>query len=641
MNKLTQDDATSHDIIAANINELKAIFPEAFTEGKIDFDVLKETLGEYRETREERYNFSWAGKSKARRLAQTPSTGTLRPCPEESVDWDKTENLFIEGDNLEVLKLLQKSYQGQVKMIYIDPPYNTGGDFVYPDKYADNLKGYLEYTNQVDADGNKQSTNTEASGRYHSNWLNMMLPRLQLAKNLLKKDGVIFISIDDNEVKNLNAICNEVFGEECFIGCIPVLCNPKGRSHDKYLATCHEYLLAYSNSTLEKGSLNIPKTEEEIANDYPLKDSSGVYRELELRNTHREFGRFNRPNLWYPIYLTHSGKASLKQDELHNIEVYPCWDDGFEGCWTWGEPKAETNIDLLIGNKVGGNWKIYRKAYANENGSAPTKQLKSIWLDKKYHTEKGQAAFNSLFDTKNKIFQSPKSLEVISDAVRMVTSNKDVVLDFFSGSCSSAHAVLGLNADDGGNRKFIMVQLPEPCPENSEASKNGYKTIAEIGKERIRRAAKKIKEEHPSYQGDLGFKVFKLDSSNIEAWDSNVENLEDNVLNAANVLKDDRTELDIVYELFLKYGLDLSYPVNTHEVAGKKVYEIGAGSLFICLEDGITTDFVEGLIKLYESFDDEAAPRVVFKDSGFKTDAAKKDAESTLKDAGILDVKCL
>jgi len=381
MDKLSQDDATSHDIVADNIDKLKAIFPEAFTEGKVDFDILKETLGEYRETREERYNFSWAGKSQARRVAQTPTTGTLRPCPEESVDWDKTENLFIEGDNLEVLKLLQKSYQGKVKMIYIDPPYNTGSDFVYPDKYADNLKGYLEYTNQVDADGNKQSSNTESSGRYHSNWLNMMLPRLHLAKNLLKDDGVIFVSIDDNEVQNLTAICNEVFGEECFIGSIPVLCNPKGRSQDKYLATCHEYLLAYSDSMLEKGSLNIPKTEEEIANDYPLKDNLGVYRELELRNTHREFGRYNRPNLWYPIYVTQSGKASLQQDELHCIEVYPNWDDGFEGCWTWGKPKAELSIDLLLGKQVGGGGELENLLKGNCKGQrGSTKQTIKVDL---------------------------------------------------------------------------------------------------------------------------------------------------------------------------------------------------------------------------------------------------------------------
>ena len=629
MEKLTQDDATSHNIVADNIDKLKAIFPEAFTEGKVDFDKLKETLGEYRETRDERYNFSWAGKSKARRLAQAPTTGTLRPCPKESVDWDNTENLFIEGDNLEVLKLLQKSYQGQVKMIYIDPPYNTGGDFVYPDKYADNLKGYLEYSNQVDEDGNKQSSNTEASGRFHSNWLNMMLPRINLAKNLLTKDGLIFISIDDHEVKSLRSMCDEIFGEENFVN-ILVWKKRYNAAKEKQLATIHEYVLIYSKNKDEIEEFFVPGTKEYFDSIYKEKDEY-----FETR------GRF----------MTQPLEAGNSMDSRPNLRFAIPAPDGSEiwprRQWVWGQEKvnhALANGLLKIYQNKDGEWKVRHKRYELDEDGNP-REMKPFSIYDKCYTQDGTSELTELFG-RNDVFPFPKPSQYIKHLLHFGCDKNSTILDFFSGSCSTAHAVYDLNKDDNGKRKFIMVQLPELCASDTGACKSGYRTIAEIGKDRCRLVAEAIKKDLPEYKGDLGFKVFKLDSSNIEAWDSNIENLEDNVLKAANVLKDDRSELDIVYELFLKYGLDLSYPVNTHEVAGKLVYEIGVGSLFICLEDGITTDFVEALAKLCQKFRDEDdekknSTRVVFKDSGFKTDAAKKDAESTLKDAGILDVKCL
>ena len=616
MDKLTQDDATSHDIVADNIEKLKAIFPEAVTEGKIDFNALKETLGEYSETREERYNFSWAGKSKARRLAQTPTTGTLRPCPEESVDWDKTENLFIEGDNLEVLKLLQKSYQGQVKMIYIDPPYNTGGDFVYPDKYADNLKGYLEYTGQVDADGNKQSSNTEFVGRYHTNWLNMMMPRIQLAKNLLRDDGAIFISIDDNELSNLRKICDEVFGEENFIANVAWKHTQQSKNDEPHFSRNYNSIVIYKKSDA-LGKFRLPRTDEDNKNySNPDNDPKGDWRNGDVRSpSYRETLRYN--------IITPSGKT-----------IEPP-----ENGWRWSEAEVKKKISTGEIFFSPAEDRIIRKIYlANQDGRTP----ENVWSDDSSGTTRQANAEMKMLFEGGSPFDTPKPTMLVRKMSQLFGDEKDyIILDFFAGSATTGHAVLSQNEADEGNRKYILVQLPEKCNEASNAFKMGYDHIADIGKERLRRAASKIKEEHPDYEGDLGFKVFKLDSSNIEAWDSNIENLEDNVLKAANVLKDDRSELDIVYELFLKYGLDLSYPVNRHEVAGKQVYEIGAGSLFICLEDGITNEFVEALIKLYETFDSEAAPRVVFKDSGFKTDAAKKDAESTLKDAGILDVKCL
>lgn len=645
MDKLTQADATSQDIVMDNIDKLKAIFPEAVTEGKIDFDALKETLGEYLETREERYNFSWAGKSKARRLAQTPTTGTLRPCPEESVDWDKTENLFIEGDNLEVLKLLQKSYQGQVKMIYIDPPYNTGGDFVYPDKYADNLKGYLEYTDQVDAEGNRHSSNTESSGRYHSNWLNMILPRLHLAKNLLTRDGALFVSIGDDEVNNLKKLLDEIFGDENHVATVPRVAK---RTSDKgtHFRPTKDYILVYSKILDELPEFGVPKDVDE--SKYKLVEADGRKYKQSGASLYQP-SLDSRPNQRYYIEAPDGSLiippgSVFPSEKIDGAKVLP--KSNSDKVWRWSVDSYLKQKHLLIFTKgsdqnplvdENGNqskWNIYPKVYLDEDLNS-TLHPEDIIYD--CPNSQGTKELNKLSIP----FSFSKPTRLITFLIKLMKDKDCTVLDFFAGSCSTAHSVLDQNLSDKGNRKFIMVQLPEITDSSSEAFNAGFKTIAEIGKARIRRVALKIKEDHPDYKGDLGFKVFKLDSSNIEAWDSNIENLEDNVLKAANVLKDDRNELDIVYELFLKYGLDLSYPVNTHEVAGKQVYEIGAGSLFICLEDGITNDFVEALIQLYETFDSEAAPRVVFKDSGFKTDATKKDAESTLKDAGILDVKCL
>lgn len=661
MDKLTQDDATSHDIVADNIDKLKAIFPEAFTEGKVDFDVLKETLGEYRETREERYNFSWAGKSKARRLAQTPTTGTLRPCPEESVDWDKTENLFIEGDNLEVLKLLQKSYQGQVKMIYIDPPYNTGGDFVYPDKYADNLKGYLEYTNQVDSEGNKQSSNTEASGRFHSNWLNMMLPRIKAAHNLLKKDGAIFVSIDEAEHVRLRAVMDELFGQENFIADIVWAAGRKNDS--RLISISHEYIVCYARNLAylkekkiewkqrKKGLEAIYAKHKLLLSEYD-DDYKIMTKELKLwykslpdghpSKAHKHYSNIDARGVYFAADISWPGGGGPQYEVLHPDTKKPVKNPA-RG---WMTADQEKMADWIEDKRV---------HFGEDETSVPC--IKAYLKDKEHQApysvfyQDGRAASKRLRTLMEEAcFDFPKDEEVLQEILGMMTGESDICMDFFAGSGTFGHSVMAQNALDAQDRRYILVQLPEPLDSSKKEQKTAAeycdqidkkRNIAELSKERIRRSAAKIKEEKPGYSGDLGFKVFKLDSSNIEAWDSNIENLEDNVLKAANVLKDDRSELDIVYELFLKYGLDLSYPVNTHEVAGKQVYEIGAGSLFICLEDGISTDFVQALIKLYESFDDEAAPRVVFKDSGFKTDAAKKDTESTLKDAGILDVKCL
>jgi adenine-specific DNA-methyltransferase len=654
MNETTLN-GQSADIVSENIQKLKQIFPEVFCEDSVDFDKLQAVLGEYIDDDNERYNFTWWGKSRALRLAQTPSMGTLRPCVEESKDWDTTENLYIEGDNLEVLKLLQKSYHGKVKMIYIDPPYNTGKDFVYPDNYKDPLRNYLEMTKQVNIEGNKNSTNSEANGRYHTNWLNMMYPRLRLARNFLSDDGVIFISIDDSEVENTRKLCNEIFGEENFIGIITVLCNPKGRSQDKYLATCHEYLAIYSKTVLLKGALSIPKTDEDLLADYPREDNYGLYRELELRNTHREFGKHNRPNLFYPFYVDNDYTVWL-DDSPNRQTIYPVWGDGFEGCWTWGVEKAKEDLSLLVARTVGESIKIYRKDYAVKNGVRTQKQLKSIWSNKKYHTEKGQDVFNLLFDVKGKIFQSPKSLDLLIDSIMMSEEdgeNDNYVMDFFSGSSTAAHAVMKLNAEDGGKRKFIMVQLPEATDEKSEAYKAGYENICEIGKERIRRAGEKIKADLIEKNNgklpldgetqvdpealDIGFKVFKLDNSNLKKWNPDHANLEQTLLDSIDNFVEDRSALDVVYEIMLKYGIDLTYPIEVFETEGKKIYCVGFGALMICLDNEITIEVAQEIARLKEEINPEVM-RVVFKDNGFRDDSVKTNTKEILRNAGIDEI---
>ncbi len=605
----------SLNISAENRHRLKALFPSVFTEimndqgelvESVDFEKLKAELGTFTdlfEGRRERYGMEWPGKKDALHLIQTLSAATLKPCADESINFDTTENLFIEGENLEVLKLLHKSCYGQVKMIYIDPPYNTGKDLIYHDNFTEPLDTYSEYAGLADGNGKRFSTNAASEGRFHTNWLNMMYSRLHLARNLLRDDGVIFISIDDNEVSNLRKLCDEIFGEDNFAGSITVLSNPKGRSQDKYLATCHEYLLIYMKAAGEKGYLNIPKTNLEIINDYPLEDIKGRYRELELRNTHREFGRFNRPNLFYPFYLKKSGKISLEKSE-DSIKIFPIWEDGFEGCWTWGKDKAYDEIDELVARKVSGAWKIYRKAYAYGPEDGPTKQLKTIWLDKKYHTEKGQRSFNELFGVKEKIFQSPKSLDLLKDAISMCRDEKMIVLDFFAGSATTAHAVLEMNSQDGGNRKFILVQIPEPCAPDSEAFKAGYKTIADIGKERIRRVIKKLNKEGKGRSDeDRGFKVLKLDKSNFQQWhkitsDTKPELIEKQLAMHIDHIDRDASTQDLLYEILLKEGLLLTGEIEIKKMAGKKLFSVAGGKHLICLEDRVTKGLIDAVIAI-------------------------------------------
>ena len=602
----------SMDITAENIRVMEQLFPEAFEEGKIDFDVLRQLLGDFADDAQEKYSFKWNGKGKALRLSQTPSMGTLRPCREESKEWDNTENLYIEGDNLEVLKLLQKSYYGKVKMIYIDPPYNTGKDFVYKDNFRDNIQNYKEITGQVDGEGNRISTNTEASGRFHTNWLNMMYPRLRLARNLLSEDGVIFISIDDNERDNTKTMCDEIFGADNFINVFIWQRNSSVKTDRKKFTTNTEYIILYG------------KTKNYILNDAykPLSEAS---QKLYNKDDNDGRGRYQTVSLQKP---RDPGPETTYDYVDNNGKIWKCPPKGWRMIQSKVKSLEKDNRLCLEGNT------LRVKDYWNERDNEG-KRIDTLWNDIAQNTA-GSGELENLMKSSN-MFDNPKPTELVTRCVKISHSDA-TILDFFSGSATTAHAVMQLNADDGGKRKFIMVQLPEATDEKSEAYKEGYKNICEIGKERIRRAGDKIKAEAGDKAKDLdiGFKVFKLDSSNLQKWNPQPENIVENIQLFADNFLPDRSEHDVLYEIILKMGLDLSCPIEEVEAAGETIYIIGDGALMVCLGEDITTVVADQMVKLHQEYDSELW-QVVFRDTGFASDMDKTNIKEILKSAGLAE----
>ena len=619
----------SKDILNENIETLKELFPEIVSEDKIDFDKFKTIFGGEIDDSSERYSFTWPGKIHAIKESQKQSTGTLRPCKEESKNWNTTKNLYIEGDNLEVLKLLQKEYFKKIKAIYIDPPYNTGKDFVYRDNYKDNLENYLEITGQVSRNEErtvKISTNAETQGMYHSNWLNMMYPRLKLAKNLLTDDGAIFISIDDNEVTNLKRLCDEIFGQDNFLSMNTVIVKTEGRRYG-FFAKTHEYLLVYAknNDFIDLNEIEIE------GKTFSYTDEKGGYNLKELRNGNtKAFNSTNRPNLRYPFYVDLSTKdkdgfCELEVDYKDGYEeVWPIEVENLQSVWRWGKEKSKNEKDDLIA-RVGkdGIIRIFQKT------RKLTQTAKTLWQDKSFISNKGTHEVRELLG--NNIFDFPKPLGLIDRVIQIGTNEDSYVLDLFSGSGTTAHSVLKINDSNKGNRKFIMVQIPEPVDENSYAFKAGYKNICEIGKERIRRAGDKIVQESGNNHLDIGFKVFKLDSSNLNKWDPDYDNLEQTLLVSQDNIKPDRTQEDLIYEIMLKYGIDLTLPIEEYDAGKNKIYSIGFGALLICLDNKITKDIADSIIELAS----EDVSRVVFKDNGFASDADKTNIKETLRTHGI------
>lgn len=668
MQKLTNVDpeTKSPDFVAENIARLRALFPELLTEGKegvaVNLDVLKQLVGDKTVTdTEEKYGLNWHGKRLARQIALTPSTGTLRPCPEESVDWDTTRNLMIEGDNLEVLKLLQKSYAGKVKLIYIDPPYNTGRDFVYPDNFQDNIRNYLELTGQVGDGGQKLTSNTESSGRFHTDWLNMMYPRLKLARNLLRADGVILVSVDEHEVINLRMVLNEVFGEENAIGTIVW----KGATDNNptQIAMEHEYMLCYGKAKesvagVWKNSSDDAKklllSEYERLKKNPIWVASDIQREI------RAFIKSNRESLSAVTHYDRVDSVGLYTGsrKVHNPKpggyVYDVQHPSTKKVCVppvngYRYPK-ERMAELIAGDKIlygdDESQIIQIKEYlADYEG----KLSSVIHLD----SRAGANELNDLFDVQ-KLFSNPKPVLLLKDVFEFLLEKGDCILDFFAGSGTTAHAVWRLNAQDRLDRRYILVQLPEPLDPQDKDQKvaSAYcdklqrpRTIAELTKERLRRAGTKVRQENPSFAGDLGFRVFKLASSNIRAWEPDREKLAETLEASVEHLKTDRTEQDILFELLLKLGLDLTVPIEQKVIAGKTVHSIGVGTLIVCLAPAITAEEVEslalGIVEWHKAQAPAGESTLVFRDSAFADDVAKTNLAAILQQHGLQNIRSL
>lgn len=628
MQKVTLEDGQSANIINENIAQLRALFPDAFTESGVDLDVLRQLIGDTNvlDSGEEKYGLNWHGKKQARQIALTPSAGTLLPCPEKSIDWDATQNLFIEGDNLEVLKLLQKSYANSIKLIFIDPPYNTGKEFIYPDNFKENLDTYLKYTGQVSEEGMKFSSSTESSGRKHTNWLNMMYPRLKAARNLLTEDGSVWVTIDDNELGNIIDLGKNVFGDENFVA-IFVWQKRKTRENRKVFSTSHDYVVCFAkNKDVFEVSRNMLPLSEEARARYsnPDGDPRGEWQSVAIT-----------------AQAGHGTKSQFYTIETPSGRVV---DLPSGNCWRFTRQKLEELIaDNRIWFGVNGANVPRQKMFLSEADAGLTPH--TLWLaDEVGTTDSAKRALNSLFDG-NSVFDTPKPTGLIKRIIQIACDSDSLILDFFAGSCTTAHAVMERNIEDGARNPFIMVQLPEFCAEDSEAFKAGYTTISELGAERVRRASVKIKENSKNPQDDLGFKFFKLAASNIIAWNPDRTNLEETLLSHKNHLVDGRSETDVLYELLLKRGVDLNAPVDTRAVAGKSVYCIGFGVLFACLNTSIKAeevdDIAHGILAWHNELEPETDSHVFFRDSAFADDIAKTNMAAILEQNGISHVRSL
>ena len=612
------------DLADENFQKLAALFPNAVTETKdedgnvvraIDADVLRQEINtSVVEGPDERYQFTWPGKREAIRLAAAPIAASLRPCREESVDFDKTENVYIEGDNLDVLKLLRETYLGRVKMIYIDPPYNTGNDFIYNDDFAMDAEEFRLQDNQYDDQGNRLIQNTESNGRFHTEWLNMIYPRLRIAKDMLSEDGVIFISIDDNEQENLKKICNEIFGEYNFIAQCSVQKSTNGMGDKKGFARNHEFILCYQKS--DNAVFYGLSPSQDYLNLFNKKDEHGKYKiDGILMKKGAGSRREDSPSLHFPLYYSpKTGEVSICAKDGFK-EIYPYKSDGTAGRWTWGKEKVSKESYRLY---AGENGTIYVKDYLTDTRRM---KIKTILEHVDYLTDRATNEIKNLFN--KKVFDTPKPIKLILDLCDLVTRDNDIIFDFFSGSSTTAHAVMQLNIEDGGKRKFIMVQLPEICDADSEAFKAGYKNICEIGEERIRRAGKIIKEESPMTTAnlDIGFRVFKLDSSNMKDVYYNPGKTEQkDLLGHVDNIKEDRTPEDLLFQVMLEFGIPLSSKIKKTAIAGKDVFNVEDNFLIACFDDAITNEIITAIAKEKPQF-------VVLRDSGFKTDSVAANFE--------------
>ena len=677
----------SVDLVAENIQRLAAIFPEAFTDDGVDFDALRQLLGDEVGDADEKYGLNWHGKRRARQLALTPSAGTLRPAPQESEDWGTTQNLMIEGDNLEVLKLLQKSYAGKVKLIYIDPPYNTGKDFVYPDDFRNSIKNYLELTGQVDSEGRKMSSNAESSGRFHTDWLNMMYPRLTLARGLLSNTGVICISIDDHEVQNLRAMCDEILGEENFIAS---MIWEKGRKNDaKLISIGHEYLVVYARSLTdlraggrlwreekpgarELWDAYVTFREDHGDDDRAVEEAlGGWFSSLPKGHPARKWTRYKRVDSngpWRDDNISWPGGGGPRYDVIHPATERACKVP--ERGWIYASLETmQRHIAAgVVEFRDDHTEPPFRKSHIRPIAvEAPSNEELASDLDEdeelavqvrgSYFYKQAQVAVKALRRLMDgKVFDNPKDHEVLGRLFDYVTGNDPdaLILDFFAGSGTTGHAVMAQNAADGGSRRYILVQLPEPLDRDNKDQKVAAeycddlgmpRNIAELTKERLRRAARKVQEDNPDFEADLGFRVFKLDSSNIRAWDPDPDDLEGTLEDSVEHIKADRSEQDVLYELLLKLGLDLTVPIESRQIVDHKVHAIGGGTLFACLAEAIASDDVEalaeGIVNWHATLEPAGDSTCVFRDSAFADDVAKTNLTAILQQHGLENVRSL
>lgn len=628
----------SPDLTNVNIDRIAELFPNVITESTdehgvtrraIDFDRLRQELNDHIvEGPQERFQLDWPGKRAAAFAANAPIAKTLRPVREESIAFDTTKNIFIEGDNLDALKLLQESYLGKIKLIYIDPPYNTGNDFLYADDFAESVDDYLARSGQTELDGTRLVANPDSNGRFHSDWLNMMYPRLKLARTLLAEDGLLVVSIDDNEQARLGQMLDELFGASGKIAQVVVQANKGGRDYLP-LAQTHEYLLIYAR-TDGLGIFDLPRDMSAL----PLSDVRGQYEARELRNRNPKFNRGNRPNLFYPYYVNPrltdaNGYAavSLFPGNGYDIEVLPRNSQGVDGCWRWGREKGQNAImsgdptasDVVARQVRSGSWNVYEKHRPE------TQKAKTIWDETEVRTEAGTREVRALFGSA--VFDHPKPVDLLKKILKISTSDESIVLDFFAGSAAMAHAVLDQNSDDGGRRQFIMVQLPEVCDLASDAAKAGFSTIAEVAKERIRRVGQSLQQGGQVGEGrDNGFRVLKVDTTNM----ADILRLPDEAeqaqldLSVLNV-KPNRSGEDLLFEVLLNWALELSLPISIEQNDGHEVFVVDDGALIACFDKQVDLDIVRQVAK-------REPLRAVFLDAGFATDDARINAEQIFRE---------
>ena len=602
-NEIAKFDLRSEDLLGVRREELLRLFPEVHTEsGGVNFDALRLALGDSVEVGLESFGMSWPGKAECAKTIQRQSVATLLPVEEESVNWDTTQNVIIEGDNLEVLKVLQKAYLGKVKMIYIDPPYNTGNDFIYPDNYTESLKTYLQYTGQVDDEGRKFSTSTESSGRFHSKWMNMMYPRLSLARDLLREDGVVFVSIDDHELPHLLKLMDEIFGSEDRLGTITVVSNWKGRSDAHGIASANDYLVSYAKASFESLGMEVS---EEIRSTYKFFDEGKkqLFRLLPLRKSGTNSRREDRPNMYYPLFVDPETRQVATSKFHGSIEVLPKFPDGRDGRWRWGKETAEQKSDFLQGVSIAGRgWDVHARDYLGDEGEERRTAVKSVWMDPKFSSDAGTYQVKELLGPN--VFDFPKPVGLIEQMLSMSTSQDDLILDFFAGSGTTAHGVMSQNNKDGGKRRFVLVQLPEPTIEGTAAFNKGLKSIAEITRLRVAQAAKSIQKEgtenllsESGVVGDFGFRSFKLSKSNFEVWDTNAikgdqSKLEQQLFEQVEHVLPDRTSQDILFELMLKSRYELTTPIEQIEVEKCEVWKVAGGEMVAIIDSGLTVEVI-------------------------------------------------